>query len=97
MDLKDKGVYISGKMTGLPDFNRQAFLDAEKYIRKQGARYVYNPAIHAPKVEETKEEIGNYDVLNNFASSTEAFKLGVTRGLDLAVEILDKLIKESEG
>ena len=54
-------------------------------------------AIPLNKVEETKEEIGNYDVLNNFASSTEAFKLGVTRGLDLAVEILDKLIKESEG
>lgn len=55
MDLAGRGVYISGKMSGLPDFNRQAFLDAEKYIRKQGAKYVHNPAIHAPKVEETKE------------------------------------------
>lgn len=35
--------YISGPMTGLPDFNRQAFLDAEKKLTKNGF-VCFNPA-----------------------------------------------------
>lgn len=41
--FKDKIVYISGPMTGLPDYNRPAFFTAEKYLKSQGA-VVLNPA-----------------------------------------------------
>ena len=35
--------YLSGPMTGLPDYNRPAFNDAAKYLRSQGYK-VWNPA-----------------------------------------------------
>jgi hypothetical protein len=35
--------YISGPMTGLPDFNRPAFNNAADYLRSQGLN-VWNPA-----------------------------------------------------
>jgi hypothetical protein len=35
--------YISGPMTGLPDYNRPAFNKAAEYLRKQG-HVVWNPA-----------------------------------------------------
>jgi nucleoside 2-deoxyribosyltransferase len=33
---KKTKVYISGPMTGLPNFNRKAFAEAEEWCRKQG-------------------------------------------------------------
>ena len=47
-DLTGKRIYLSGAMTGLPDWNRQAFAEAANYLRNQGAR-VLNPAFNAPK------------------------------------------------
>lgn len=44
MGVKDKHVYISGPMTGLPDFNRKAFDEAEERIIAAGASYVCNPS-----------------------------------------------------
>lgn len=41
--FKDEIVYISGPMTGLPDYNRTAFFAAEKWLKEQGA-IVLNPA-----------------------------------------------------
>jgi nucleoside 2-deoxyribosyltransferase len=38
-------VYISGPMSGLPDFNRQAFREAEAVLQSQGYT-VLNPATH---------------------------------------------------
>lgn len=38
-------VYISGPMTGLPDFNRPAFDAAESLLESKGHR-VFNPARH---------------------------------------------------
>lgn len=37
-------VYISGKMTGLPDLGRSAFAEAEKLLEEQGY-IVLNPAV----------------------------------------------------
>ncbi len=36
-------VYLAGKMTGLPDFNRAAFADAADRLRDEG-HSVFNPA-----------------------------------------------------
>lgn len=55
MNIKGKWVYLSGKMTGLPGFNRQAFSNAAVDLMEKGARTVYNPAWNAPKVEEARE------------------------------------------
>ena len=49
-DLDGKRIYLSGAMTGLPDWNREAFQEAATYLRNQGAR-VFNPAFNAPKCE----------------------------------------------
>lgn len=36
-------VYVSGPMTGMPDHNHKAFMEAEKYLRDLGFN-VWNPA-----------------------------------------------------
>lgn len=41
--FKNTIVYISGPMTGLPDYNRPAFFAAEKWLKAQGG-IVLNPA-----------------------------------------------------
>lgn len=40
-------VFISGKMTGLPDYNREAFERAEEILSGMG-HTVLNPANHTP-------------------------------------------------
>lgn len=46
-DFNGKRVFLSGPVTGMPDWNRKAFLDAEVRLREAGASHVYNPARHA--------------------------------------------------
>lgn len=41
-------VYISGPMTGIPRFNKQAFDACEKELKVRGARFVHNPAKEVP-------------------------------------------------
>lgn len=42
--LKNAFVFLSGAVSGFPDHNAKAFLDAEKVLFKIfGVRYVYNP------------------------------------------------------
>ena len=36
-DFKNKRVYISGPMTGMSDWNREAFQEAATYIRNASA------------------------------------------------------------
>lgn len=43
MNLRDKRVFLSGPMTGIPDLNRKAFADAESWCMDQGARFAFNP------------------------------------------------------
>ena len=42
-------VFISGPMTGLPDWNRAEFDRAERELLELGADKVFNPAIMAPR------------------------------------------------
>ena len=44
MNLKGKNVFLSGPMTGLADYNRPAFNDAERRVKEMGAADVFNPA-----------------------------------------------------
>ena len=48
-DFKGKRVFLSGPMTGLPDWNRDAFDRAEDELLELGAAYVFNPACKAPR------------------------------------------------
>ena len=41
--VEGKAVYLSGPMTGIPDFNRAAFEEAEEECWLSGAIGVYNP------------------------------------------------------
>lgn len=43
--MKKQVVFISGKMTGLPDYNRFRFFECEGYFQKLGFT-VLNPAYH---------------------------------------------------
>ncbi len=50
---KGKRVFISGPMTGMPDWNRAEFERAERELRELGAAAVYNPASMAPREGES--------------------------------------------
>lgn len=68
-------VYISGKMTGLPDLNRPAFDAAEKRLTAQG-HFVINPA-ELSETFGTAKEVANsfqflYDDRKAFQGSPEA-------------------------
>lgn len=47
MELEGKRIYLSGPMTGMADWNREAFGEAARYLRNMGAQ-VFNPAFSAP-------------------------------------------------
>lgn len=42
--LKDKSVFISGPMSGIPHYNAQAFAEAHAICREQGAACVFDPS-----------------------------------------------------
>ena len=47
-DFTGKRVYLSGPMSGKPDWNKPAFDAAERALRDMGAVDVYNPAAFVP-------------------------------------------------
>lgn len=49
------------------------------------------------RIKEAREKISDWDVNKLMDGCSEPFRLGVTRGLDIASVILDKLIAEVEG
>lgn len=53
-------------------------------------------AIPLDKIKDVREEISDWDINKEMVGTSEPFRLGVARGLDIASEILDKLISESE-
>lgn len=74
-DPRGKWVFLSGPMTGKPDFNRKAFDDAARQLADMGAGYVFNPADvsrrdrkakpHEEYMKRTLHELtgGGYDLL----------------------------------
>ena len=51
-NYKGRRVFISGPMTGRPDWNRAEFERAERELRGLGAESVFNPARLAPEGSE---------------------------------------------
>lgn len=49
--VEGKNVFLSGPMTGLQDWNRKAFMRADKSVEMFGAAYIYNPAEHIEELE----------------------------------------------
>ena len=49
--VEGKNVFLSGPMTGLPHWNRKAFMRADKLIKTFDAAYIYNPAKHIKELE----------------------------------------------
>lgn len=41
--IEGKRVFLSGPMTGLPDFNREGFAEARRACEAMGATVVFNP------------------------------------------------------
>lgn len=56
MDFKGAYVYLSGSMTGHPEWNKPTFDEYEKRLYKMGASYVYNPAWNADNDNEKPHE-----------------------------------------
>lgn len=52
--VKSKKVYLSGPMSGKPDWNRAGFAKAERACRIAGATFVFNPATAAPQGLDTR-------------------------------------------
>ena len=46
--IEGKRVFLSGSMTGMPDWNRETFAQAEAQCYECGAFEVFNPAADAP-------------------------------------------------
>lgn len=51
-DFDGKRVFLSGPVTGLPEWNRPAFDEAAEWLRDQGAKSVFNLADLSPNDDE---------------------------------------------
>ncbi|MBR2684047.1 MAG: DUF4406 domain-containing protein [Atopobiaceae bacterium] len=49
--IEGKNAFLSGPMTGLPKWNKEAFAKAEERLYVLGAEWVFNPATDAPKTD----------------------------------------------
>ena len=58
--MTDKGVYISGPMTGYPSKNKVAFDAAESYLREIGAENIVNPAGKPTEIFEREATASEY-------------------------------------
>lgn len=53
-DFEGKSVFISGQMSGIPNFNKELFDAVESAFLNYGAAFVHNPAADVPKPSEAK-------------------------------------------
>lgn len=72
--------------------------DKFQSIADINAVVIEQPTIHAipiEKVKKAREEISDYNIKEHYFGS-DSYLIGIANGMDKAVEILDKLIAESE-
>lgn len=87
-----KGVFVNPNTDEpLPVIHKIATIEMLRDWQKE------EKAIPLDKVKQARAEISDWDVNKEMVGTSEPFRLGVARGLDIASEILDKLIAESEG
>ena len=79
-------VYISGPMSGLPDANRHAFNEAERYLRETFGCEVLNPA-HMPDGLTYRQYIAHAMMLLAHATVV-ALLPGFEESLGAALEVL---------
>ena len=99
VSVKDARVFISGPMTGKPDWNRAAFSECESMLRFLGAKAVYNPAKDAPMSDKSARSHEAY-MLGSIHELTAVHSRG--RGATRAARFYDVLVLlpgwvESEG
>lgn len=72
-NMNGRRVFLSGPMTGMPNWNRELFDDAEKYVRGKGARSVYNPAKLAPSGRVQPKQHAEYmrETLHELTASSD--------------------------
>lgn len=75
---------------------RNKYTGKELHLAKTPPLYVDVSKVVLQALEDVRAEIEDYDVLRNFVGASGAFKLGVTKGLDLSAEIINRKIKEIE-
>lgn len=79
------------------DGGQIGYLNALQWARASLEHDCYTvEAISLDKVKQAREEISDWNVNKVMNGCSEPFRLGVARGLDIASEILDKLIEEEE-
>lgn len=85
-------VYLSGPMTGLPDFNRPAFVDAERLLSCYGVD-VLNPARHGFDPAKTWADYMRLALLDVAACDAVALLPGWerSRGAQLEVHVASSL------
>lgn len=75
----------------------QKFVASKNQLDNTPTADVVERAKVLDRIKEAREKMDDYNVRKKFDGCNDLFKLGVTRGLDLAVEIINKLIVEVEG
>lgn len=53
-DFEGKHIFISGAMSGIPDYNSDVFAAVKKEFVSRGATHVFNPAAHVPNPADEK-------------------------------------------
>ncbi len=76
--------------------NMLTICEDTKYTILQAFWWYRKNSISLDKVKKVREEISDWNVNKVMDGCSEPFKLGVARGLDIASEILDKLIESEE-
>lgn len=61
IDVRGKRIYLSGPMTGKPDYNVAAFAVAHARLNEVGADYIYDPAIRYLALEARKAEVMTHE------------------------------------
>lgn len=83
--VKGRNVYLSGAMTGLPDYGAPAFAHAHAVVKQLGANRVFNPAISWLTDISPERPHWSYmvDCINELTSRTDDITLVMSTNVDV--------------